>query len=93
MVSFQPQNPYLGKFWRVLDWKMLIYFMAIWNSLQPFGTFYDNLVHFVSIWYILCPFGTFFSCSGNICQEKSGNPRFNRTGYSSSACASDLIRT
>jgi hypothetical protein len=29
MVSFQTKNPNLGKFWRTLDWKMLIYFMAI----------------------------------------------------------------
>jgi hypothetical protein len=28
---FKPKIPILGKFWRALDWKMLIYFMAIWN--------------------------------------------------------------
>jgi hypothetical protein len=32
MVYFQSQNPNLGKFWRSSDWKMLIYFMAIWNT-------------------------------------------------------------
>jgi hypothetical protein len=52
MVPFQTQNPNLGKFWRALDWKMLIYLMAIWNILQTFGIFYDNS--------ILCSFGTFF---------------------------------
>jgi hypothetical protein len=26
---FSSQNPNLGTFWRALDWKMLIYFMAI----------------------------------------------------------------
>jgi hypothetical protein len=52
MVSFQTKNLNLGKFWRILDWKMLIYFMAIWNILQTFGIFYDHLVHFVFIWYI-----------------------------------------
>jgi hypothetical protein len=67
MVSFQAENPNLGKFWRALDEKMLIYFMAIWNILQTFGIFCDHLVHFVFIWYI-------FSCLGNICQVKSGNP-------------------
>jgi hypothetical protein len=36
----------LGKFWRALDWKMLIYFMSIWNILWPFGTFCVHLVHF-----------------------------------------------
>jgi hypothetical protein len=53
MVSFQTQNPNLGKFWRALDWKMLIYFMAIWIILQTFGIFYNHLVHFLFIWYIL----------------------------------------
>jgi hypothetical protein len=67
MVSFQTQNPNLGKFWRALDWKMLIDFKAIWNILQAFGMFYDHLEHFVFIWNI-------FSGSGNIYQEKSGNP-------------------
>jgi hypothetical protein len=27
---FLNQNPNLGKLWRVLQWKMLIYFVAIW---------------------------------------------------------------
>jgi hypothetical protein len=31
MVYFQTKNPNLGKFWRALVWKMLIYFMDIWN--------------------------------------------------------------
>jgi hypothetical protein len=38
---FSNQNPNLGKFWRSLDWKMLINFIAIWNILQIFGRFYD----------------------------------------------------
>jgi hypothetical protein len=41
MVCFQTKNPNLGKFWRVLDWKMFIcifyghweYFMEIWEIL------------------------------------------------------------
>jgi hypothetical protein len=56
MVSFQTKNPNLDKFWRALDRKMLIYFMAVWNILQTFGIFYDHLVHFVSIWYIFSRF-------------------------------------
>jgi hypothetical protein len=52
MVSFQTKNPDLGKFRRALDWKMLIYFMAVWNISQAFGIFYDHWVHFESIWYI-----------------------------------------
>jgi hypothetical protein len=31
MVYFQTKNPDLGKFTRALEWKMLIYFMAILN--------------------------------------------------------------
>jgi hypothetical protein len=64
---FSNQKSQFGKFWSALDWKMLIYFMAIWNILQTFGIFYDLLVHFVFIWYIL-------SCFGIMHQEKSGNP-------------------
>jgi hypothetical protein len=67
MVSFQTKNPNLGKFWRAWNWKMLLYIMAIWNILRPFGIFYDHLVHFVFIWYI-------FSSLGIMHREKSGNP-------------------
>jgi hypothetical protein len=52
MVCFQTKNPNLGKFWRTLDWKMLIYFMDNRNILWPLGTFSVDLVHFVLIWYI-----------------------------------------
>jgi hypothetical protein len=34
MASFKNKTPNLGKFLRALDWKMLIYFMAIWNILE-----------------------------------------------------------
>jgi hypothetical protein len=43
----------MGKFWRVLQWKMLVCFMDIWYIylfLQKFGIFYRNLVYFVVIW-------------------------------------------
>jgi hypothetical protein len=60
MVSFQTQNPNLGKFCRVSEWKRLLFSLAIWNTLQPFG----NLL---AIWYIFLSFGILF-------QEKSGNP-------------------
>jgi hypothetical protein len=43
----------LGKFWRMLRWKMLVYFMAIWSTLWPSGIFYGFLVYFKVIWYIL----------------------------------------
>jgi hypothetical protein len=66
MVCFQTKNSNLGKFWRALDWKMLIYFMPIWNILQAFGIFYNRWGHFVFIWY-------FFGFDITY-QEKSGNP-------------------
>jgi hypothetical protein len=31
------QNPTLGKFWMVLQWKILVYFIAIWSILRSFG--------------------------------------------------------
>jgi hypothetical protein len=74
MVYFQTKSPNLGNFWRTLDWKMLIYFIAIWNILWIFGIFYDHKVQFVILWYISCSFGTFISGFGIWRQEKSGNP-------------------
>jgi hypothetical protein len=44
MVYFQTKNPNLGKFWRALEWKILVYFMTIWNILLPFGIIYARLV-------------------------------------------------
>jgi hypothetical protein len=68
MVCFQPENPNLGKFWRALERKMLVYVMAIWNILRSFGICilwpFGNVE---VIWYI-CP------RFGKLCQEKSGNP-------------------
>jgi hypothetical protein len=73
MVYFQTKNPNLGKFCSALDWKMLIYFMAIWNILWTFGIFYGHLGYFMTIWYILSSFGNFFRFWYNILR-KSGNP-------------------
>jgi hypothetical protein len=67
MVCFQTKHPNLGKFWKTIDWKILIYFMAIWSILRTFGEFYD---HFVLICYIFSGFGITY-------QQKSGNPDSN----------------
>jgi hypothetical protein len=48
MVCFQTKNPNLGKFWRVLQWEMLAYYMDSWSILWSFVIFYGHLV----IWYI-----------------------------------------
>jgi hypothetical protein len=42
---FLNRNPNLGKFWRVLQWKMLLYFKAVWYI-------YCYLVYFTVVWYI-----------------------------------------
>jgi hypothetical protein len=47
MVYFQTKNPDLGKFRRVLQWKMLVYLNDTY------------LVYFMAIWYILSPFDIF----------------------------------
>jgi hypothetical protein len=67
MGCFQTKNTYLGKFWRVLQWKLLVYFMAIWSILRPFGIFCGYLVYFMVICYIFPRYGMRYL-------EKSGNP-------------------
>jgi hypothetical protein len=44
MVFFRTNNPNLGKFWMAFEWKMMVYFMVIWNILRSFGIFYGHLV-------------------------------------------------
>jgi hypothetical protein len=39
MANFQTKNPNLGKFWRDLRWKILVYFMAVWSI-------------FTAVWYV-----------------------------------------
>jgi hypothetical protein len=53
MVCFQTKNPNLGKIIRASDWKMMIYFMAIWNILWAFGIFYGYLEYYKDILNIL----------------------------------------
>jgi hypothetical protein len=63
MVYFQTKIPDLGKILRALEWKMLSYFMTIWNILLPFGIINGRL----AIWCI-------FPVLVCLDQEKSGNP-------------------
>jgi hypothetical protein len=51
-MYFQTKNHNFGKVWRVLQWKILVCFMAIWSILLPFGIFLGYLVYFRVIWYI-----------------------------------------
>jgi hypothetical protein len=70
MMCFQTKNTNLGKFRRVLQWKMLVYFMAIWSILRQCGIFCGHLVYFMVIWYIFPHFGILY-------QEKYGIPGWN----------------
>jgi hypothetical protein len=54
---FLNQTPYLGIFWRALKYKMLKYFMALWNMLRSFGICYGHFGKLVEIWYIFLRFG------------------------------------
>jgi hypothetical protein len=59
----------LGKFRKVLQWKMLVFFSAILSILRPDAIWYGHLVHLHSghLVYFL-RFGTL------LYREKSGNP-------------------
>jgi hypothetical protein len=59
VARWQTKNPYLGKIWRDLPWKILdyfyghwVYFTTIWYILRPFGIFSGHLVYFIVIWYV-----------------------------------------
>jgi hypothetical protein len=80
MAYFQTKNPDLSKFWKVLQWKVLLNFPSIWYLLWPFGEFFGHLVCFLVIWYILWSFGILcghlvqFPHFGMFYVQKSGNP-------------------
>jgi hypothetical protein len=50
MVCFQTKNSALSKFWKILQKKILVYFMTIWSILRPLEITYGHLVFFVVIW-------------------------------------------
>jgi hypothetical protein len=52
-MSSQFKKPFLGIFWRALEWKILVYF-------GPFRIFYDNLVILWSFCRYICRFGTVY---------------------------------
>jgi hypothetical protein len=83
MVYFQAKNPKLGKFWSVLQRKMLVNFMAMWSILLPFGIFCGHLVCFVVIL-------VYFSSFGMLWQEKSGNPV--SEAFSAAFCKVQFLR-
>jgi hypothetical protein len=66
MVCLKTKNPNLGKFWRVLHWKMLVYFMVFSYILWTFGIVPGNLLY--------------FSRFGILYEKKSGNPDGDQIG-------------
>jgi hypothetical protein len=60
---------------------MLVYLLAIWSNVRPFGKCSVHLVYVVFIWYLLCSFGILFPVFGMFYKEKSGNPAFERCIY------------
>jgi hypothetical protein len=64
MIYFQTQTPNLGKFWRALEWKTLVFIMVMWIILRPFDISHVNLEVIL----------VYFSMFGILCQEKCGNP-------------------
>jgi hypothetical protein len=55
MAYFQPKNASVGRFRRVLQWKMFVYFTAAWSVLLPSGIFCGHLVYFIAIYGIFFP--------------------------------------
>jgi hypothetical protein len=55
---FKPKNPDLGKFGRVLYWKMLVYYVGIVHL-----AYYESIC-FAAIWYGLRYFGAYFPLFG-----------------------------
>jgi hypothetical protein len=64
MAYFQTD---LGKFWRVLQWTMLVNFRVVWSILWRFGIFGGHFGTFNGYFGNFSRFGIFY-------QEKSGNP-------------------
>jgi hypothetical protein len=47
MVYFKTKKPNMGIFWRALEWKMLVYFRAVWYNIHwPFDIVCGHLVYF-----------------------------------------------
>jgi hypothetical protein len=69
MVYFQTKNPNLGKFWRLMQWNMLVYFMSIWYILRQIGRFLWPMGRFSGIL-------VYFFRFGNVVARKIWQSRF-----------------
>jgi hypothetical protein len=66
MANFQTKNPIRVNFCRVLQWKVLVYYMSFGSILRLFGIFCGHMVYFVVIWNFY-PFWY-------VATKKTGNP-------------------
>jgi hypothetical protein len=80
MFHLRTKNYNSRIFWKALEWKLLVYFMAI-GMFMAIGIFYGQtlvcswlLVYFTAIWLIGCGNVVYFSSLGIFYQDKSGNP-------------------
>jgi hypothetical protein len=67
IAYFNSKTPNMDKIWSALEWKMLLYFITVWNIFQSFGKICNCLVYFSVLWFI-------FPILVCLDQEKSGNP-------------------
>jgi hypothetical protein len=86
MVYFETQNPNLGNYWKVLQRKMLVYFMAIWSIVRLFNTLYSHLLN------LLCVHLVYFPSFEMLGQEKSGNPAPKQGVRSPKICFKEAFR-
>jgi hypothetical protein len=64
IVHFQNKNSNLGKFWKDLQLKMLVF---LWT----FCLLYGQMVYFMDIWYILWSLGTYIFPVLVYCTDKN----------------------
>jgi hypothetical protein len=64
---FSNQKSQFGSNWRVLHWRMLVYFMYTWSFVIFYGHFVYIYIYIKVIWYIFSHFGILYL-------EKSGTP-------------------
>jgi hypothetical protein len=69
MVYFSTQKSILGKFWSALEWKRLVYSIAVYvEYITAISECYGHLVFCNNLEYLSPVLVHIF------CQEKSGNP-------------------
>jgi hypothetical protein len=67
MVYFKTKYPSLGKFWRALEWKITVHFMAFLEYISAILYILGPLGNLMVSWYTFPHFVILY-------QEKSGNP-------------------